>query len=54
MVAQTIVASVNNLDRCGEPYSIRGDNVFAVHGNGLVDNRSAYAYLATCHLIPIS
>lgn len=45
MVAQTIHASVVNMDKRGEPYSVRGSNVYANHGNGLVENRQSYAWL---------
>ncbi len=48
MVAQTIHAAVTNLDgKPGEPFSIRGDGCFATHGNGLVDNATAYGYLCS-------
>lgn len=45
MVAETIHAAVRNLDAHGEPFSFRGDGVFAVHGNGLVDNAGSYRWL---------
>ena len=45
MVAETIHASVNNLKKHGQAFSIRGNNVFGVHGNGLIDNASSYRAL---------
>lgn len=45
MVFQTIRAAVRNLDTAGEPFSVRGTNVFASSGNGLINNGPAYVYL---------
>lgn len=45
MVAETIHAARINLQKRGEPFSIRGNNVFAVGGGGLIDNGGAYRAL---------
>lgn len=45
MVQQTIHAAMINLDKRGEPFSIRGDGVFGVSGGGLINNGPAYKRL---------
>lgn len=45
MVAQTIHASVTNFESKGEAYSIEGKGIRSRHGNGIVDNGSAYSKL---------
>ncbi len=45
MVCQTLLASVTNNDKRGEPFSFRGDGVFTRSGGGLTDNATAYAML---------
>jgi len=45
MIAQTIHAAVINFKDHGEPFSFRGHGVFTSHGNGLFNNRQAYASL---------
>ena len=45
MVAETIRAARINAEKHGKPFSFVGAGVQAVHGSGLLDNRTAFGWL---------